>query len=113
MSDLASCSPAPSGRNQRRFRRYLTLATATIVAPTGALDCAVLNVSTGGACLLVADAALVPDRFELLVDPDRVRVRCLLAWRGRHRVGVAFQPTDAGMLPLPHAWPATRDAEEA
>lgn len=92
------------GRDQRRTRRYLILATAKLAVPGDTIDCAVLNVSAGGACLLVSDVAAVPDTFDLLVDPGRIRVRCTTAWRGRHHVGVSFVPT--GTMPAPplDAW---------
>ncbi|MDC7784548.1 PilZ domain-containing protein [Rhodoplanes sp. TEM] len=105
MPEQASGAAVATGREQRRARRYLTLATAKIAIPGDAIDCAVLNVSAGGACLLVCDVAAVPDAFDLLVDPGRIKVRCTIAWRGRHHVGVSFVPTGGEPLPSPDAWP--------
>lgn len=112
MSDLALSLAEPAGREQRQFPRYLTLATARIVAED-AIDCAVLNISKGGACLLVADPTAVPQRFELVVDPGRLKVRCHLAWRSRHRIGVAFMASGDEPLPIPQAWPIVLSGEEA
>lgn len=111
MSDLASLPAKQSGREQRRFRRHLTLATARIVAEN-TIDCAVLNISQGGACLLVADPDAVPRSFELVVDPGRLKVRCRLAWRSRHRIGVAFMASGDEPLPIPQAWPTVMSCEE-
>ncbi|RAI39325.1 PilZ domain-containing protein [Rhodoplanes roseus] len=105
MADPAPVSGDARGHEQRRSPRYLTLATAQIAAAAGVLDCAVLNVSAGGACLLVNDAAAVPEVFDLLVDPERFRIRCALAWRTRHHVGVAFLPTESDAPPPPAPWP--------
>jgi hypothetical protein len=112
MSDLALSLAEQAGREQRQFPRYLTLATARIVAES-TIDCAVLNISKGGACLLVADPAVVPRHFELVVDPGRLRVRCHLAWRSRHRIGVAFMANGDEPLPIPQAWPTVMSCDEA
>ncbi|MFD2183844.1 PilZ domain-containing protein [Rhodoplanes azumiensis] len=105
MSFFASSSSSGTVRRQRRHPRFLTLATGRIVDRDDAIDCAVVNVSVGGACLLVADAAAVPGVFELVVDPGRIRVRCVAVWRDRHHLGVAFVPVDPGASPPPpEAW---------
>ncbi|MBK5962090.1 hypothetical protein CCR97_28420 [Rhodoplanes elegans] len=104
MSSLA-CSSSGRIRHERRHPRYLTLATGRIVDRDTAATCAVLNVSAGGACLLVPDAAAVPGVFELVVDPGRLRVRCVAVWRDRHHVGVAFVAVDTrSPLPPLEAW---------
>jgi hypothetical protein len=112
MSDLALSTAEPRGREQRRFPRYLTLATAKIAAE-GTLYCAVLNISKGGACLLVADPDAVPHAFELVVDPGRLRVRCNLAWRSRHRIGVSFVAGAEDAPSIPQAWPTVLSYDEA
>lgn len=77
------------------------------------MDCAVLNISKGGACLLVADPAGIPRTFELVVDPGRLRVHCNLAWRSRHRIGVSFIAGADDAPPVPQAWPTVLSGEEA
>lgn len=105
MASLACSSTFAGVRRQRRHPRFLTLATGRIVDRDDSVDCAVVNVSVGGACLLVADAAVVPDVFELIVDPGRIRVRCVAVWRNRHHLGVAFVAVDTrSPPPAPEAW---------
>lgn len=105
MPSLASSSASAGLRRQRRHPRFLTLATGRIVNQGDAIDCAVVNVSVGGACLLVPDAAAVPDVFELVVDPGRIRVRCVGVWRHQHHLGVAFVAIDTHVPPPPpEAW---------
>jgi len=59
----------------RRHPRYLTLRTGKIECQGERIDCAVLNVSAAGACLLVPNAADLPDSFELVVDHSHGRTR--------------------------------------
>jgi hypothetical protein len=112
MPDLALSPAEQAGREQRQFPRYLTLATARILAGDP-IDCAVLNISKGGACLLVTDPTAVPRTFELVVDPGRLRIHCNLAWRSRHRIGVAFVDSGAETSAVPSVWPAILSSEDA
>ncbi len=80
----------------RRSQRHLTLKTGKIrwgdvEVP---VECAVLNVSGGGACLLVPDAAAVPDGFLLLIDHVDGSCECSVVWRTKHRIGVAFRDSE-------------------
>lgn len=105
MSSLACSSASGGHRLPRRHPRYLTLATGRIVGGDDAIDCAIVNVSVGGACLLVADPMAAPGEFELIVDPGRIRVRCVTVWRHRHHLGVAFVAIDPrSPPPPPEAW---------
>lgn len=105
MAFLACSSTSGVVRRQRRQPRFLTLATGRIVSRADAIDCAVVNVSAGGACLLVADPAAAPGVFDLVVDPGRIRVRCVAVWRHRHHLGVAFVAIDTrAPPPPPEAW---------
>lgn len=74
----------------RKHPRYLTLMTGRIALDGRWIDCAVLNISASGACLLVQDAAEIPDSFDLTVDRINLRISCRLIWRDAHRVGVAY-----------------------
>ena len=85
---------------KRRYPRYLTLKMGHIASKGGlSLDCAVLNVSLGGACLLVSDATVIPDVFDLTMDHDH-RV-CNVAWRDRHRLGISFADVAQGEDEMP------------
>lgn len=99
---------APGRRDQRRAPRHLVFATAKIVdpwspdGPSAGAECAILNLSTSGACLLVENAVTVPERFTLRADSGRLEARCTVVWRNRHHVGVTFETPVS--LPL-DGWP--------
>lgn len=87
----------------RQYPRYLTLKMGQITGEDLVRDCAVLNVSRGGACVLVSDIDSLPETFSLSFDGDTRE--CAIAWRERHRVGVAFTDgeLDESLLPDPQA----------
>jgi hypothetical protein len=76
----------------RKHERQLTLKTARITSDfiPDILPCAILDLSAGGACLLVADATPLPNEFDLTIDHTGDKWRCKIAWKIRHRVGVSF-----------------------
>ena len=79
---------------ERRLEpRALTLKTATIrsVDMPSDIDCAILDISEGGACILVPVGAEIPNSFDLAIDPQRTSHACTLAWRAGTRIGVSFQ----------------------
>jgi hypothetical protein len=53
------------------------------------IDCVVLNLSDGGACLKVETPIGIPDTFELMLDHAPVR-NCRVAWRKATQIGVQF-----------------------
>ena len=54
-------------------------------------DCAIIDVSQGGARLAVLAADMVPDEFLLAFSPTSdVSRRCKVAWRKEDEVGVTF-----------------------
>ena len=77
---------------ERLSQRDLTLKTAKIVSDmtATAIDCAILDVSAAGACVLVNDIAAVPDTFELIIDPDGAKRNCNVAWRSGKRIGLSW-----------------------
>jgi hypothetical protein len=52
------------------------------------IDCSVVDISAGGACLQLSSQISLPPRFELL--HGRTRKRCRLVWKAGWRIGVAF-----------------------
>jgi len=78
--------------DKRRSERHLTLKTAKITCAdeTFSLDCAILDVSNHGACILVPKGAPLPEEFTLRLDHDKSLHRCRRAWRKGARVGVSF-----------------------
>jgi hypothetical protein len=90
--------------DQRREPRWLTLRTGTIHGVSGSLDCAILDISVGGACLLLPTDARIDEAFALTTDFNGERYECRLAWQAGNRIGVAFQSrcveaADIGLVP--------------
>ena len=56
------------------------------------LGCFVLNISTGGAGLVLDSDAPLPFTFDLEIDGERVRHHCRLVWRNDCHLGVSFDP---------------------
>lgn len=57
------------------------------------LDCIIRDLSDDGASLELESTIGVPETFELLIAPDRVRRRCKVMWRSQRYVGVSFIPS--------------------
>jgi hypothetical protein len=76
----------------RKNLRHLTLKTAKIVFDDmgSPIDCAILNISDGGACILVPRLAEIPDVFRIVVDPNGTTHLCGVSWKSGNRVGLAF-----------------------
>lgn len=55
------------------------------------INCAVRNISLGGACLEVESPLGVPDTFDLVLERDQSSRSCRVVWRSEKRIGVAFQ----------------------
>jgi PilZ domain len=56
------------------------------------VECFVLNISTGGAGLVVERDIPLPCSFDLEIDEERVRRRCFIVWRNESQIGVSFDP---------------------
>ncbi len=75
----------------RKISRELILQTARIRVPDqDAIDCAVLNISKSGACILVPAGAEISDFFELAIDHEEAIRQCRRVWQDGARVGVTF-----------------------
>jgi len=65
------------------------------------IHCTVQNLTSGGACLKVANTYSVPETFDLTFESGRTRRACHVMWRTTDMLGVAFAradgaPQDAG-----------------
>jgi hypothetical protein len=91
---------------KRRHERVLTLKTADILFDKAgnARECAIVDISEGGACLLVETSLDLPDTFELTTHRDGLTRTCHVAWRSAHKVGVSFDGEPRFM------WQVTRRA---
>lgn len=84
---------------ERRTRpRSLTLKTAKITAAgdSACIDCAILNIAEGGACILVGNPQEVPQTFALTVDGADALYRCERVWTNGHKIGLTFQSNASG-----------------
>ena len=81
-------------RENRRFVRVrptgLVSRTAIIIVDPKkpVVDCAVVDLSAGGACLETSGDAELPRRFILL--HGGIKKKCLLVWKTGRRIGVSF-----------------------
>jgi hypothetical protein len=84
--------PPTVARGQRRSERHLTLKSARIVAANHdySFECAILNVSRHGACILAPAGARIEDRFALFIDGSEEPQYCTVAWRDGSRIVVSY-----------------------
>jgi hypothetical protein len=82
---------------RRVHRRSLTLKTGKIVGADDArdIDCAILDISEGGARILVSDPAEVPQEFRLNVDRTHVIYVCERIWTDGNQIGLSCHPAPA------------------
>jgi hypothetical protein len=82
--------------DNRRAQRQLTLRTGRILAASAQdlVDCAVLNMSRSGACILVPAGTMVLENFELAIDCEDTVRACEVVWRDGPRVGLKFEVPD-------------------
>jgi len=84
-------------RGNRENRRYLRVRPAGLVSRTGkiivdnkspAMDCGIVDISAGGACLEVANPEKLPRRFVLF--HGGTKKSCVIVWKSGRRFGVSF-----------------------
>ena len=77
------------GAEKRRHRRFRTERTARIAQGPG-IDCRIVDMSQGGAgILLLADHFDLPSSFQIVLD-DETRYTCRVCWRQGRRLGIKF-----------------------
>ncbi len=80
----------PTRERHNVVRRRVLKGAQIVFKDHGAvIDCVVLNLSDGGACLKVETPVGVPDSFDLLLDHAFVG-DCRVIWRKATQIGVAF-----------------------
>ena len=91
--------------DRRTVGRTKVLRNAKIIVParTPVIHCTVQNVTSGGACLKLANTYGVPDIFELTFEHGRTRRACRVAWRTADMLGVAFEGGAATAADMPAA----------
>jgi hypothetical protein len=78
--------------DRRDVTRTRILRNAKIIVPrrSSVIHCTVQNITSGGACLKVANTYGLPDTFELTFEHGRTRRACRIAWRTDDQIGVEF-----------------------
>ena len=77
---------------RRRQPRARTLKAARILFNEhhSVIDCTVRNLSLEGACLNVASALGIPERFDVMFDADHSVRPCRMVWHKEKQLGVEF-----------------------
>jgi len=78
---------------ERRWKpRARTLKAARILFNQhhSVIDCTVRNLSPGGACLNVASALGIPERFDVIFEADHTIRPCRMVWHKEKQLGVEF-----------------------
>jgi hypothetical protein len=80
-------------KDRRSVRRTKVLRNAKIIVPrrSPVIHCTVQNITSGGACLKLANTYGVPETFELTFELGRTRRACRVIWRTDDKLGVAFE----------------------
>lgn len=99
----------------RKHPRQLTLQTAKIFidSHSPAIPCAVLNISDGGACVLLPTKTYVPGMFDLAIDHKNTLHECRVAWRHGDKIGVAFAASEHSGAKAARARASAANATEA
>jgi hypothetical protein len=78
--------------DRRGVQRTKVLRNAKIIVPrrSSMIHCTVQNVTSGGACLKLANTYGLPQTFELTFEHGRTRRHCRVVWRTSDELGMAF-----------------------
>ena len=83
------------GKNKERraVQRTKVLRSAKIIVPrrSPVIHCTVQNITSGGACLKLANTYGIPENFELTFELGRTRRPCRVVWRTNDLLGVSFE----------------------
>jgi PAS domain-containing protein len=88
--------------NERRSKqRGRSLKGGKILFHQGrsAIECAVHNLSVGGACVEVISPIGIPSSFDLLLDGEIITHRCTRRWTAGNRIGVSFDAASRPAAP--------------
>jgi hypothetical protein len=78
---------------RRDVTRTRIARSAKIILPrrSPVIHCTVQNITSGGACLKLANTYGMPETFELTFEHGRTRRACRVMWRTNDELGVAFE----------------------
>ncbi len=79
--------------DRRTVKRTRVLRCAKIIVPrrSPVIHCTVQNITSGGACLKLANTFGVPQTFDLTFEHGRTRRWCRVVWRTEDKLGVTFE----------------------
>lgn len=100
MSGIPADDDGPAER--RTVGRTKVLRNAKIIVPARSpvIHCTVQNITSGGACLKLANTYGMPEKFELTFEHGRTRRLCRVIWRTADMLGVAFEGDDGSVMEL-------------
>lgn len=84
-------NPAQERQNEVR-KRFLKIAQIVFKGHGAVIDCVVLDLADGSACLKVESPIGIPDSFDLVIDHASVG-NCRVTWRKATQIGVEFVPS--------------------
>ena len=78
---------------RRDVKRTRVQRSAKIIVPrrSPVIHCTVQNITSGGACLKMANTFGVPPTFDLTFEHGRTRRSCRVIWRTHDKLGVTFK----------------------
>jgi PilZ domain len=78
---------------RRGVKRTRIARSAKLIVPrlSPVIHCTVQDITSGGACLQLANTYGVPPTFELTFEHGRTRRACRIVWRTHDKLGVAFE----------------------
>ena len=84
-------------KERRDVTRTRMSRSAKIIPPHrgSMIHCTVQNITSGGACLKLANTYGMPETFELTFEHGRTRRACRVVWRTKDELGVAFEEAEA------------------
>lgn len=74
-------------------RKPVRISAEITISASVQYECIIMNISQGGALLVIPAGCILPDQF-MLIPPSRL---CRVAWRKEDSVGVAFQADEPFM----------------
>ena len=84
-------------KERRDVKRTRIARSAKIILPrhSPVIHCTVQNITSGGACLKLANTYGMPETFELTFEHGRTRRACRVVWRTNDELGVTFEEAEA------------------
>jgi PilZ domain len=77
---------------ERRKKPRTEVGEVAFISSGGASTrCLIDNISETGAAISVPNASYIPNRFQLMMEKDRVVRTCRLVWIMQNKIGVIFE----------------------